>query len=310
MQNGAGVPPVEQEFALVQLKNFNGYLHAGTQYSGKITAMYSSTGFTIPDDCIVYAGYGTKAAEVQSLTTGMDVSYVCHLYTGPYTENSNGTLNSRGTLEDGAETAVNSFELLGPGRTIECIRHDTTGTDENARTVIGLTKDKKVHIITVAKPSTYFSASEGSTMKDIAKYMMTELNCTDVINMDGGGSTEMIARRAGSNSVTTVSYPSDGSSRTVSNSLLMVSDPANAAIGPVIVDQDFNIYEGRHSGFFLPTDGHIRQRDFNAGVFGSLESAKGYNRPKRKLHGSRCCRPRIRLPQQLTGYPVRQRYRF
>lgn len=256
MENGAGNPPADQAYALIRIDGFQGYIHAGTEYKGKVVALYSAAGFSIPDDCIVYAGYGTKAAEVRSLKTDMDATYVCHLYTGSYTENPDGTLDDRGTLNDKIVTAVNSFQLLAKDGQLNHSVVDTVGTDKNARTVIGITKGGAVHVITVAKPSTYFSESAGSTMKDIANYMLTELKCQDVVNMDGGGSTEMIARRAGSDDVTTVSYPSDGSSRAVSNSLLFVSDAQKTSeVGQVIVDRDISIYKGSHANFsFRLTD--------------------------------------------------------
>jgi exopolysaccharide biosynthesis protein len=250
MANGAGKAPTDQAYALIQISGFSGSLHVGTEYAGKVIAQYSSAGFSIPNDCIVYAGYGTKAAEVRGLATGMDVSYVSHLYSGSYTENPDGTLNNRGTLQDDAVTAVNSFQLLAQNGELNHAVVDTTGTDQNARTVIGLTGDGTIHVLTVAKAGAYFSASQGSTMKNIAEYMLQKLQCTDVINMDGGGSTEMIARRAGSDKPTTVSYPSDGSSRIVSNSLLFVSDAQpTGAVGQVLVDKNISLYKGSRTSF-------------------------------------------------------------
>ncbi len=250
MRNGAGKAPADQAYALIQLSGFSGSLHAGTEYTGKVTALYASAGFSIPTDCIVYAGYGTKAAEVRGLAAGMDVSYVCHLYSGTYTENPDGTLNDRGTLQDDAVTAVDSFQLLAQNGELNHAVVDATGTDQNARTVIGLTKNGTIHILAVAKDGAYFSESQGSTMKDIAEYMLQKLQCTDVINMDGGGSTEMIARRAGSGKTTTVSYPSDGSSRIVSESLLFVSDAQpTGAVGQVLVDGNTSLYKGSRTGF-------------------------------------------------------------
>ncbi|OCN00453.1 hypothetical protein A7X67_16445 [Clostridium sp. W14A] len=250
MRNGAGKAPTDQAYALIQISGFSGFLHAGTEYTGKVTALYSSAGFPIPADCIVYAGYGTKAAEVRGLAAGMDVSYVCHLYSGSYTENPDGTLNNRGILQDDAVTAVNSFQLLAQNGELNHAVVDATGTDQNARTVIGLTKDGTIHVLTVAKAGAYFSASQGSTMKDVAEYMLQTLQCTGVINMDGGGSTEMIARRAGSGKPTTVSYPSDGSSRIVSNSLLFVSDAQpTGVVGQVLVDGNTSLYKDSHTSF-------------------------------------------------------------
>ena len=250
MVNGAGKPPADQAYALIRIGGFSGFLHAGTEYAGKIVALYSSAGFMIPGDCIVYAGYGTRAAEVRGLAVGSDVSYVCHLYSGPYTENPDGTLNRRGTLQDDAVTAVTSFQLLARNGELNHAVVDSVGTDQNARTVIGLTKDGTLHVLAVAKSGAYFSASRGSTMKDIALHMLQKLQCTDVVNMDGGGSTEMIARRAGSDGLTTVSYPSDGGSRDVSNSLLFVSDAQpTGVVGQVLVDKNISLYKGSHAVF-------------------------------------------------------------
>ena len=250
MVNGAGKAPAEQAYALIRIKGFGGRLRPGTEYTGKVIALYSAAGFSIPNDCIVYAGYGAKAAEVRGLAKGMDVSYLCHLYSGSYTENRDGTLNSHGTLQDDAVTAVNSFQLLAKDGALNHAVVDKVGTDQNARTVIGLTKDGALQVIVIDKPGTYFSAGKGSTMKDIANYMLQNLQCSDVINMDGGGSSEMIARRAGSDGLTTVNFPSDGSSRTVTNSLLFVSDAKpTGVIGQVLVDKSTSLYKGSHTKF-------------------------------------------------------------
>ena len=80
--------------------------------------------------------------------------------------------------------------------------------------------------------------------------MMSELDCVDILNMDGGGSTEMTARRAGSDSLATVSYPSDGGSRLVSNSLEIISNaPRTSEVSQVLVDGNVNIYPGSETNF-------------------------------------------------------------
>ena len=68
----------------------------------------------------------------------------------------------------------------------------------NSRTVIGITEDGKVEILCVNKPGANFGAdlTSGTTFREIAEYMMSELDCVDILNMDGGGSTEMTARQS------------------------------------------------------------------------------------------------------------------
>ena len=226
MVHGTGAPPAEQAYALIQLRDYDGNLHVGSTYKGQVVLTYASAGFTFPKDCVVYAGYGTKAAQVKALTAGMDVTLTYHLYTGGYTQNPDGTLKDRGTQADDVVTAVNSFQLLARGGALNHAVVDSVGTDKRARTVIGITGAGIVHIVTVSEPGPKFSASEGATMKDIANYMLTSLNCRDVVNMDGGGSTDMIVRNAGDGRLKTVNYPTEGKPRKVSDSLLIASDRA------------------------------------------------------------------------------------
>ena len=221
--NGAGTPPSEQAYALILLEGYNGKLKIGTSYQGKVLEVHTEAGFYIPENCVVYSGYGTKAAAIKLLSPGMDVSLTYHLYTGDYTQDWDGALMERGTLADNVVTAVNSFQLLAKDGSLNHSVTDTTGTDKKARTVIGLSRDGVIHIVTAAEDGPDFKESDGTTMKDIAEYMMSRFQCTDVLNMDGGGSAEMVARRVETGILSTVSYPSDGKSRKVSDSLLFAS---------------------------------------------------------------------------------------
>lgn len=149
---------------------------------------------------------------------------------------------------------------------------ENAGEDLNARTVIGITASGKVEILCANKPGSPklgSSLTTGVCFKEIAQYIMDELHCVDVLNMDGGGSTEMVARRAGSDDLTTVSYPSDnGTSRIVSDALLVISDaPRTADVGQVVVDSDVTLYaDSRYSFSYRLTD-----------VSGSAMSADGSN---------------------------------
>ena len=250
MSYGAGGVSDQQAYALIRLNDFDGYIHAGTQYTGEVVQTYTESGFAIPSDCIVYAGYGTKAQEVAGLAVGEAVTYSCNLYTGTYAE-ADGVYTDRGTLCNEVYTAVNGFHLLAKDGVVNEDMVNNSGTDNNSRTVIGMTADGTMHVLCVAKPGTNFSESDGTSFKDITNYMMNQLGCVDVLNMDGGGSTEMLARRAGSDELVTVSYPSDGNSRSVSNSLLFVSTaPKSSTVGNVVVDENnIKLYPGSSYDF-------------------------------------------------------------
>ncbi len=224
MVNGTGTPPADQAYALIRLENYDGKIHIGQTYRGRVVRVDSAAGFAIPDDCVVYSGYGAKAAAVRALSAGMDAEFTYHLYTGSYTQNPDGTLKDRGVQADAVVTAVNSFQLLVKDGALNHAVVDSVGTDLRARTVIGITKSGTIHFLTAAEPGPNFTESQGSTMLEIAEYMRTNLKCEDVLNMDGGGSTEMLVRHPGEGWLTTAGYPSRGEPRKVSNSLLLVSD--------------------------------------------------------------------------------------
>ncbi|MFD1179292.1 S-layer homology domain-containing protein [Paenibacillus puldeungensis] len=247
-----GSVPENHAYALIRLEGFNGSLQAGITYSGQVVKVYKDEGFNIPDDSIVLAGYNADAAGVAALQENASVNYTVHLYSGAYTEDENGIMVDRGQLADDVVAAVNGYHLLAKDGVINEGMVNNSGTDDNARTVIGITRDGKIEVIAANKPSANIreELTSGTNFRDIAEYMMEELGCVDILNMDGGGSTEMTARRAGSDKLTTVSYPSDGTSRNVSNSLLFISDaPRTSSVGQVVVDSSVKIYQSSHRTF-------------------------------------------------------------
>ncbi len=240
--------PANHSFSLIRLDDFSGAVHAGTQYTGTVTQMYEDEGFLIPDDCVVLAGYAGDADKVRALKAGDSISFCGNLYTGSYSTDEQGHIANRGDLDNSVTAAVNGYHLLAKNGVINSDMVENQGTDINARTVIGITTKGGLEIICANKPGWpgfNASLSTGTNFKEITDYMVNDLGCSDVLNMDGGGSTEMVARRAGSDRLTTVSYPSDGTSRIVSNSLLIISDASRTAdVGQVVVDRDINIYQG------------------------------------------------------------------
>lgn len=256
---------------------FRGLVKAGQPYTGtvvelkktdnmRIGANTANTGtrteFAIPENCIVIAGYtaklpsdagyeNTKAAEIEKLRVGQAVTYQCDLYAGYgfSTSNNGGPLTGtnpedRLTNVDSAICDFNTLALNGV-RNIknnsEVMKRSNSNT---ARTMVGLESEGTLHILTVDSPSAMMKDSCGTTYQDITEYMMTRLHCTDVFAMDGGGSTTMVARRAGDSSLSIVNTPSDGSPRLVGNSILILSTSPRTAgqVAQVVLGTDRSVF--------------------------------------------------------------------
>lgn len=97
----------------------------------------------------------------------------------------------------------------------------TTDKTLNPRTAIGLKDDGTVVLYVVDGRQT--NVSNGMNAVDVTKYLMSK-GCTSVANMNGGGSTTMVARSTPgkSDDAVLVNSPSGGSERSVSNGLFFV----------------------------------------------------------------------------------------
>ncbi|MGG6313770.1 phosphodiester glycosidase family protein [Paenibacillus macerans] len=186
------------------------------------------------------AGYGTKKAEVESMVPGDPIGFRFNLYVGSVQNNDIATSVAFNTwlVRDGH--ALDASEM--PDKT-----SFTTGP--NARTALGIRADGSLVVVTVDKPNANFNESIGASLPDLAKYMR-DAGCVNALNLDGGGSTEMIVRKAGSDKPVTVNHPSDGGSRVVTNSLLFVSSATKSGVvGNVVVDKNATLYKGSKYDF-------------------------------------------------------------
>lgn len=93
-------------------------------------------------------------------------------------------------------------------------------TGAGPRTAVGIKEDGTVVFYTIdgRKPG----HSVGSTMAGVAERLI-ELGCVDAILMDGGGSTTMNLVLPGDSSISQINTPSDGSQRSVTNYIMLVS---------------------------------------------------------------------------------------
>lgn len=106
----------------------------------------------------------------------------------------------------------------------------------NPRTVIGSSKDgKQLILLTVDGRQ---NSSIGLTQTETAE-LMQELGAWNALNMDGGGSTTMVARKQGESTLSVVNKPSE-STRSVSTALGIFSIAPVGPLAGIIVESDDN----------------------------------------------------------------------
>jgi exopolysaccharide biosynthesis protein len=100
--------------------------------------------------------------------------------------------------------ALTKFSLESPGR--------------HPRTAVGVSKNRKeVLLVTIDGRTQGFA---GVTLTELAQ-IMVELGAYEALNMDGGGSTQMMARLPFNDTIRTINYPSDGSQRSIYTGLVI-----------------------------------------------------------------------------------------
>ncbi|WP_246080946.1 phosphodiester glycosidase family protein [Nonomuraea mesophila] len=95
---------------------------------------------------------------------------------------------------------------------------NSTDTSAHPRTAVGFSADgRKMYLLTVDGRQ---ADSRGVTLNELAA-MMVELGAANALNLDGGGSSTMLAREPGSADVQVENSPSDGGERHVPNGLAL-----------------------------------------------------------------------------------------
>ncbi len=125
-----------------------------------------------------------------------------------------------------AKEAVGVYNVLAYNGTVW-----TTDKTLNPRTCIGIKSDGSMVLFVVDGRQN--TVSRGMNAIDITSYLMS-LGCVTVVNMDGGGSTTIVARDEPgiSDSAELINSPSDKSQRSITNALFFVyttQDSAGAA---------------------------------------------------------------------------------
>ncbi|MCM3716148.1 phosphodiester glycosidase family protein [Alkalihalobacillus oceani] len=111
-------------------------------------------------------------------------------------------------------------------------------TSRHPRSAVGISGDgTKLFLVTIdGRQSGY---SQGATLRELAEYMRS-LGAYQAINLDGGGSTTMVARLPYYEQAITVNRPSESSLRAVPNTLQVISsEPPKRVTEPMLVVDPF-----------------------------------------------------------------------
>lgn len=106
---------------------------------------------------------------------------------------------------------------------------------DHPRTAIGITKDKKqLLFVTIDGRDTSYKGVSQETMAEI----MLSLGAYDAINLDGGGSTTMAIKPAGSDEPIVINRPSDGGLRKVINGIGVASTAPQGELSYIKISTD------------------------------------------------------------------------
>lgn len=121
------------------------------------------------------------------------------------------------------------------------------------RTAVGIKKDGSIFTTVIDGRST---DSKGLTLQNTAK-LMQDLGAVYAMTFDGGGSSTVVTRELGDNKVTVQNKPSDGNERSVSNSLLFISQYKTGALATIIpVSTVLEVFEGEtYTDLSVPVKG-------------------------------------------------------
>lgn len=109
---------------------------------------------------------------------------------------------------------------------------DPTGSPPggiNPETAVGISRDGRHAIFLTLDGHKAESVAQGVVAAQVAGYLV-QLGAYSAVLLDGGGSTEMIARKPGDTATSVLNMPSDGTERPVSNGLFIYSTAAHAGV--------------------------------------------------------------------------------
>jgi len=175
----------------------------GTDYSvsnGKIIGIAHGS-VTIPPGGIVLSAHGTREKALAGLKVG-DTIQVCQTLGDEWDKTIYAISAGPRLVKDGNVLVTSAEEQFPSDITV----------GRAPRTAVGVTKEGHVLLVVVDGRR---KSSIGMTLTELAQFMQ-QLGAIDAMNLDGGGSSEMVVNGK------TVNHPSDGPERSLGDALVIV----------------------------------------------------------------------------------------
>lgn len=144
---------------------------------------------------------------------------------------------------DDIEFAISGgAQLIKNGKIPDKFSSNITGT--HPRTAIGTSKDgETLYLVTVDGRQ---NSSVGMTQQELAEFLL-DIDVYNAINLDGGGSTTMLARKLGDTTLSIINSPSGGSLRAIINGVgVLNSSPSSKTVSNIVIEvSDTNVFKGK-----------------------------------------------------------------
>lgn len=144
---------------------------------------------------------------------------------------------------DDIEFAISGgAQLINDGKIPDKFSSNISGT--HPRTAIGTSKDgETLYLVTVDGRQ---QSSVGMTQQELAEFLL-DIEVYNAINLDGGGSTTMLARKLGDTTLSTINTPSGGALRAIINGIgIVTTSPSSKKVSNIVIEiSDTNIFKGK-----------------------------------------------------------------
>jgi exopolysaccharide biosynthesis protein len=136
--------------------------------------------------------------------------------------------------------AIGGGSVLVRNGSVPPFTHNIEGN--HPRTALGFSRDGKRIIAVAVEGRT--QGAKGMTQTQLAR-LMIDLGAYQAINLDGGGSTTMLARKPGDETLTLANTPSDGSIRRISNGISINSTAPRGSLRHILLEvEDTKVFTG------------------------------------------------------------------